>query len=63
MDYNIINESIRKCNLNKNLEIELSPDEDKIKQFLDTIKTFGQITFEKNQYKYKFRKCPKKHKR
>ena len=41
-----INEKIEKCNSNKNIVIKFDPDEnqnDKITQFLETIKTFGKV--------------------
>ena len=41
---NIINENIKKCNLNKDLIIEFSPNEIEINDFLEKIKIFGNIT-------------------
>ena len=49
-----INESIEKCNSNKNIKIVFNPDG--IKDIIERIKTYGNIY--SNQIKYKFKKCP-----
>ena len=42
-DINELNEIINKSNSNKDLEIKISPKEDEINTFLDSIKKFGEI--------------------
>ena len=58
-----IDESIKKLNSNKNLEIKFNPEKDGINDFLNKIQSFGQIIYinkniNKQGFKYKFRKCP-----
>ena len=53
-----LNENIKRFNSIKNNKILFNPKEDNIKDFLGTIKKFGEIS--NISYKYKFRKCPKK---
>ena len=55
---NILNETIKKCNSHKNTHIKLLPeDEQKLSDFLEKIKSFGELKCTGN-YKYKLRKCP-----
>ena len=51
---NEIKDSINKCNLITDLEIKFSPEQIKINQFLDTIKSFGKIYY----INFKFKNCP-----
>ena len=53
-DINIINDSIKKCNLISDLQIKFSPKEDGIKKFLGTIKEFGNIYY----INFNFKECP-----
>ena len=50
---NKINESVKKCN-STDLNIKFSPEEEKINYFLETIRKFGKIYYNK----YSFKKCP-----
>ena len=52
----VINQNIKKCNLNNNLKFKFYPEEDnEINNFLETIKSFGRISFPNI---FKFKKCP-----
>ena len=51
-----LNENIKRCNLLNNMKINFNPPEDKIKEFLETIKKFGEIYYK--NFKYIFKKCP-----
>ena len=51
---NIINENIKKFNSNSQ-KIKFNPDENKINEFLESIKKFGNIY---SNSKYNFKKCP-----
>ena len=42
-DINKINENIKKCSLNNEIDINFTPEEDGINEFLKTIKNFGKI--------------------
>ena len=48
-DINIINESIKKFNSEKNLEVKFSPGEEGINKFSEEIKKFGEIIHNKNE--------------
>ena len=52
-EINSIHEKLEKCNSNKNIKISFFPKEDGIKQFLETIKIFGEILDNKNKMKSK----------
>ena len=52
-DINLINNSIKKFNSNKNIELKFYPNEEGINEILNNLKIFGQII-----YKFKFKKCP-----
>ena len=52
-DINKINESVNKCN-STDLKIKFSPEEEEINSFLETIRKFGKIYYNK----YSFKKCP-----
>jgi len=54
-DINIINKNIKKFNTNKNIEIQFTPKEERINEFLENIKIFGKISYPS---RFKFRKCP-----
>ena len=49
-----INRNIKKCNINSNLNIKFIPEEDEINVFLNKIKLFGDIYYNK----FSFKKCP-----
>ena len=51
---NEINENISKCQNNQKIKIKFEPKEDSLNYFLDTIKSFGNISYNK----YSFRECP-----
>ena len=51
---NEINENISKCNNNLKTKIKFEPKEESLNNFLETIKSFGKIYFNK----YSFRECP-----
>ena len=53
-DINSINEMIKKCNPNDNFKIKFTPEENGINLFLETIKSFGNIFYDK----YTFKNCP-----
>ena len=53
-DINNINENIKKCNLIKNKKMKFYPEDNKINEFIEKIKNFGQIYSDN----YRFRKCP-----
>ena len=55
-EINIINENIKKYNINKDTKFQFNPEEEEINDFLEKIKSFGKINYD--YYKYKFRKCP-----
>ena len=60
-EINDINEKIKKCNLNQNIEIKFYPEkEDEFNKFVEKIKSFGKISDNNidNNYIYKFKKCP-----
>ena len=42
-DINKINENIKKCKLNNEMNIDFTPEENKINEFLKNIKNFGKI--------------------
>ena len=48
-DINIINESIKKFNSEKNVEVKFSPGEEGINKFSEEIKKFGEIIHNKNE--------------
>ncbi len=52
---NKINDSIKKCNLIKDLKIKFSPDKKGIDEFLNSIKSFGKIYY----INFKFKECTK----
>ena len=51
---NNINENINKCKNNEKIKIKFEPKEDSLNYFLDTIKSFGNIFYNK----YSFKECP-----
>jgi len=53
-DINIINENINKCNINNKIKIKFTPNNIQLDSFLEKIKVFGKICFNK----YSFRECP-----
>lgn len=53
----LINERVKKCNYNKNLDIKFLPEENGINEFIASIQNFGQIFF--NNFPYKIRPMPK----
>ena len=53
-DINLINENIKKCNLNKNKKIHFLPEEEGINNFLENNKIFGKILYNN----FRFKKCP-----
>ena len=53
-DINLINENIKKCNLNKDKKIHFLPEEEGINNFLENIKIFGKILYNI----FRFKKCP-----
>ena len=56
-EVNIINEKIKQSKSNKIDKIQFFPEKDnEINNFLESIKTFGKICYNKNIYKFK--KCP-----
>ncbi len=57
-DLKIINENFKKCN-NENIDkIKFIPEEEsKINEFMETIKSFGNIYYDSNFFKFK--QCPK----
>ena len=55
-DINTIKENIEKCNLNQNFKVKFLQNENEINNFIQFIKTFGDISNNKN--KYKFKKSP-----
>ena len=52
----LINENIKKYNINKYMKIYFIPEEDEIYQFLEKIKNFGDINY--NDFKYQLKRCP-----
>ena len=52
---NKINDSIKKCNLIKDLEIKFSPEKEGIDKFLNSITAFGKIYY----INFKFKECTK----
>jgi hypothetical protein len=54
-DIKYINENIKKCKTKK-VKIKFKPEEDGINNFLEKIKSFGEVYH--NSYKYAFRECP-----
>ena len=56
-EINKINDEIKKCKLNSDLEIVFEPEEDnKINNLLDNIKSFGNIL--RKKYGFIFKECP-----
>ena len=56
-EINKINDEIKKCKLNSDLEIVFEPEEDnKINNLLENIKSFGNILRKKNEFIFK--ECP-----
>ena len=55
-DINTIKENIEKCNSNQNFKIKFLQKDDEINNFVEFIKSFGDIINNKN--KYKFKKSP-----
>ena len=55
-DINTINENIEKCKSNQNVKIKFLQNEDEINNFVEFIESFGDISNNKNRYKFK--KCP-----
>ncbi len=53
-DINIINDNIIKSKLNNNINIDFTPNEDSLDEFLDKIKSFGTILLNS----FKFKECP-----
>ena len=51
---NMINKNLKKCNKNNNIKIRFNPEEEGINNFLETIKVFGKIFYNK----FIFKKCP-----
>ena len=52
-EINLINENVNKCK-SKNIKIKFNPDENGIDYYLDKLKNFGNIYYNK----YSFKKCP-----
>ena len=53
-DINILYENIKTFNLNNNIKIHFSPDEEEIDNYLKFLKTFGNISSKE----FKFKLCP-----
>ena len=51
-----LNEDLNRCNSIKNIKYKFYPEENDVKDFLNKIKKFGEIYY--NKYKYRFKKCP-----
>jgi len=51
---NDINENINKCKNNEKIKIKFEPKEESLNNFLETIKSFGNIYYNK----YSFKECP-----
>ena len=49
-EINIINDNIKKCDLNKNIKIDFNIKEEQINNMLDNINNFGNIITEDNLY-------------
>ena len=54
-DINKIKKNFNKCNMNDKMNIEFYPKADQLNNFLDSIKLFGKISYNK----YTLRECPK----
>ena len=52
--YDIINENLNKCKLNKNIRIRFNPKEKSLNNFFETIKSFGNLYCNS----FQFRECP-----
>ena len=51
---NIIQESIKKCNANKNIKIKFRPENEALNKFLESLNSFGKLMYGD----FKFRDCP-----